>query len=93
MWPQRGAAFELRPLGSHVAVRDGPSPVRLTHCLAGDDYGPEEHHRRGQNLQLPRRRWFSGQLWRFAANGVASLPGHIYRRAWVVLLQWYLKLD
>jgi len=26
-------------------------------------------------------------------NGVASLPGHIYRRAWVVLLQWYLKLD
>ena len=91
MWPQRGAAFELRPLGSHVAVRDGPSPVRLTHSLAGDDYGLEEYLRRGQYLQLHRRRWFSGSCRRFPANGMALLRGLLCRRRWVVLLQWGLK--
>ena len=91
MWPQRGAAFELRPLGSHVAVRDGHSPVRLTHSLAGDDYGLEEYLRRGQYLQLPRRRWFSGSCRRFPANGMALLRGLLCRRRWVVLLQWGLK--
>jgi len=82
MRPQRGAAFELRPLGSHVAVRDSPSPVRLTHCLTGVDYGHEDHQVRGQDLQLPRRRCFSGCCGRFATNGVASLPGLIRRRVW-----------
>ena len=36
---------------------------------------------------------FSGSCGRFPANGVASLPGLVSRRAWVELLQWYLKLD
>ena len=82
MLDRRGALFELRPLGSHVAVRDGPYPVRLTHCLAGVDYGHEDHQVRGQYLQLPRRRCFSGCCGRFATNGVASLPGLIRRRVW-----------
>ena len=92
MWPQRGAAFELQPLGSHVAVRDGPSPVCLTHCLAGVDYGHEHHQVRGQNLQLPRRRWISSSCGRFAANGVASLRGLLPRRRWAFLLQWCFEV-
>ena len=92
MWPQRGAAFELRPLGSHVAVRDSPSPVRLTHCLTGVDYGHEDHQVRGQNLQLHRRRWISSSCGRFAANGVASLRGLLPRRRWAFLLQWCFEV-
>ena len=67
--------------------------MRLTHSLAGDDYGLEEYVRLGQYLQLLRRRWFSGSCGRFPANGMASLRGLVSRRAWVELLQWYLKLD
>ena len=88
----RGAAFELRPLGSHVAVRDGPSPARLTHSLAGVDYGLEEHQVRGQNLQLIRRRWFSGCFGRFAADGVASLQMPDLFRLWVVPVLWYFEI-
>ena len=83
----RGGSFKPRPLGSHVAVRDGPSPARLTHCLAGVDYRLEDHHRRGQCLQLPRRRWFSSSCGRFATNGVASLQMVDLRRSWVILFQ------
>ena len=83
----RGGSFKPRPLGSHVAVRDGPSPARLTHCLAGVDYRLEDHQRRGQHLQPPRRRWFSSSCGRFATNGVASLQMVDLRRSWVILFQ------
>ena len=87
MLARRGGSFKPRPLGSHVAVRDGPSPARLTHCLAGVDYRLEDHHRRGQCLQLPRRRWFSSSCGRFATNGVASLQMVDLRRSWVIPFQ------
>ena len=84
---REGASFKPRPLGSHVAVRDGPSPARLTHCLAGADYRLEDPHRRGPCLQLPRRRWFSSSCGRFATNGVASLQLVDLRRSWVIPFQ------
>ena len=81
---REGASFKPRPLGSHVAVRDGPSPARLTHCLAGVDYRPEDYHHRAQHLQPPHRRWFSSCCGLFAAGGVALLQVMDHRRSWVL---------
>ena len=52
---ERAVPFERVPLGSHVAVRDGPPLALPAHCFAGDDGRHRERHGREQEPAHLRR--------------------------------------
>ena len=82
MLVDRGWAFELGPLGSHVAVQDGRPLALPAHCTAGDDCRDRGQQGREQEPARARRVFQLG--WPGASRG-RWLVGHSFFSAALVL--------
>jgi hypothetical protein len=75
--------FERGPLGSHVAVQDGPPLALPAHCTAGDEGRHRERHHREQEPAHLCRVCQTG--WLGASRGCCHVALSIYAAAMVLV--------